>query len=117
MEGKNNKGVHQEYVESVSRDAFNYRRKDGPKGEEVMVLLDVAIDFSKALYLGGLLDAFVEKNDRDLIIDMGEVKEVDQTTWSILGVIRMNQEKKGQSFLVINFDLPVVVKKEWEIED
>ncbi|MCP4134072.1 MAG: hypothetical protein GY754_24080 [bacterium] len=99
------------------RTDLNYRQREGKKGEAVFYLLDSIMDFDRALLLGGVLDTFIENNTRNIIVDMPEVKDADPVIWSVLSVAKMNQNNKGNTLQVINFDLPDQVKEEWEIND
>ncbi len=65
----------------------------------------------------GLLDTFIENNTRDIIVDMREVKDADEVTWSVLSAAKMNQNNKGNTLQVTNFELPDLVKEEWKIDD
>ncbi|MCP4131878.1 MAG: hypothetical protein GY754_12935 [bacterium] len=112
MEGKDN-----QHFEELAESGLNYRQRQGEKGEAVFFLLDNIIDFDRALMLGKVLDRFIENNTQDIIVDMQEVQEADQVIWSVLSAAKMNQNNKGNTLQVTNFDLPDLVRKEWEIED
>ncbi|MCP4137892.1 MAG: hypothetical protein GY754_43420 [bacterium] len=104
------------YFDELPEESLNYRQREGEKGEAVFFLLDNIIDFDRALLLGGVLDTFIESNTRDIIVDMREVKEADPVIWSVLSAAKMNQNNKGNTLQLINFDLPDLVKEEWEIK-
>ncbi|MCP4155411.1 MAG: hypothetical protein GY757_47235 [bacterium] len=99
------------------KERLNYRQREGEKGEAVFFILDKIIDFDRALMLGGVLDSYIENNTRNIIVDMRKVKEADQVLWSVLSVTKMNQNNKGNSLQVINFDLPDLVKEKWKNDD
>ncbi|MCP4133659.1 MAG: hypothetical protein GY754_22010 [bacterium] len=98
-------------------ERLNYRQREGEKGEAVFFILNKIIDFDRALILGGVLDSYIENNTRNIIVDMRKVKETDQVLWSVLSVTKMNQNNKGNSLQIVNFDLPDLVKEEWKNDD
>ncbi|MCP4136460.1 MAG: hypothetical protein GY754_36160 [bacterium] len=105
------------HFDELPEESLNYRQREGNKGEAVFFLLDNIIDFNRALMLGRVLDTFIESNTRNIIVDMRKVKETDLVVWSVLSVTKMNQNNKGYTLQVTNFDVPDLVKKEWEIND
>ncbi len=100
----------------LSENGLHYQLREGEKGETIYKLLDSVIDFDTAMELARVIDACIEKSDCNIILDMEGVKEVDKAVWSGLSVIRVNQNNKGKTLEVRNFDIPDTTKAEWGID-